>query len=74
MKFELNIKLSVSSTKQRTKQRIKTVQQGFTPRWAALFEKLAPLVLAAIVTSWAANLTGPSKLFAEELVKILQVM
>lgn len=67
MKLEINIKLSVSFPEQLAKK----ASQVLTPHRQALLARWASAGLVAMASHWALNDPGPSKLFAEELIKIL---
>lgn len=67
MKFEVILKLSVSFPE----RLVKTARQVLTPHRQALLARWASAGLVAMASHWALNDPGPSKLFAEELIKIL---
>ena len=50
---------------------VKTTRQFFTPHRQALLARWASAGLVAMASHWALNDPGPSKLLAEELIKIL---
>lgn len=71
--FDLQIRLRVSLPKnslQRLSKAASRPFQGLTPVNAALL-RYGSAGLIAIASHWATNDPGPSKLFAEELIKIL---
>ena len=64
MKFEVILKLSVSFPE----RLVKTIRQVLIQE---LLARLAAAGLVAMASHWALNDPGPSKLLAEELIKIL---
>lgn len=71
--FDLQIRLRVSLPKkslQRLAQAASRPLQGVTPFSATLL-RYGSAGLIALASHWALNDPGPSKLFAEELIKIL---
>jgi hypothetical protein len=67
IKFHVNAELSIDLAE----RLVKTTRQFLTPRRQALLARWASAGLVAMASHWALNDPGPSKLLAEELIKIL---